>query len=353
MSSGSARPTTAARDRSAKPTVDVHAHALIAGAMRHNSDPRAAALAQREAELFGAESMAVNSTMIARIAPMLTDLTARLDAMDAMGVDIQLVSPSPAHYHEWADAGLSGTICREVNEGIAALCGERPDRLVGLGIVPLHHPELAAAELEHAIRDLGLQGVEIPTRGGSIELADPVLEPFWAAAEESGALVFIHPWSCTLGARLDRHYLGNIIGQPVETTIALSHLIFSGLLDRRPALRVLAAHGGGYLPFYVGRSDHAWRERPDSHTPREPPSEYLRRLYYDSLVYESDALEVLIRRVGAQRVLLGSDFPFDMGVTDPLERLDAVTALDATDREAIRGATAAALLGLTAAMKLA
>jgi aminocarboxymuconate-semialdehyde decarboxylase len=328
------------------PTIDVHAHTVIPAALGMVAGNAAAAEAQRmENATFGEEAVRVNQAQLARIGPLLTQLEARLAAMDGMGVDVQLVSPSPVHYHDWAEPQLSERITRTVNAGVIETCAACSDRLLGLGIVPLHHPDLALAELTHAVEKLGLRGVEISTSAGGRELADPALEPFWARAEELGAVVFIHPWGCTLGERLDQHYLGNVVGQPVETTLALSHLIFSGLLDRRPNLRIVAAHGGGYLPFYIGRSNHAWKVRPDARTPRLAPAEYLRRLYFDSLVYEPDALRKLVAKAGADRVLLGTDYPFDMGVEDPLERLRAA-GLEGDAEAAIRGGNAAALLGL-------
>ncbi len=157
--------------------------------------------------------------------------------------------------------------------------------------------------------------------------------------------MLIHPWGCTLGDRLSAYYLSNVVGNPAETTLALSHLIFGGVLDRHPGLRICAAHGGGYLPYYAGRSDHAWEVRPESRTTARPPSAYLRDLYYDSLVYQAGTLAYLVETVGAGRVLLGTDYPFDMGVTDPLARLDAA-GLDDGARAAIAGGTAAALLGI-------
>lgn len=329
------------------PVVDVHAHALvlpaheIALAAPASADARAV-----EAVTFGAQAMDVNRRQIGRILPLLTDLDARLGEMDRMGVDVQLVSPSPQHYHEWADAPTSGRLSRLVNEGIAELCARRPDRLVGLGLAPLHHPALAVEELTHAVTALGLRGVEISTSAGGRELSDESLAGFWARAEELQALVFIHPWGCTLGHRLDQHYLANVVGQPVETTLALSHLIFSGLLDRHPRLRILSSHGGGYLPYYTGRPDHAWAVRPDARTPQRRPSDYLKRLYFDGLVYEPEILAALIARVGPQQVMLGTDYPFDMGVDDPLARLDAVLGLSSEDAALIRGATAAGLLDL-------
>jgi aminocarboxymuconate-semialdehyde decarboxylase len=177
---------------------------------------------------------------------------------------------------------------------------------------------------------------------GEWELDHPAFADFWTRAEELGALVIIHPWGCTLGERLADHYLANTVGNPVETTVALSRLIFSGLLDRHPGLDVCSVHGGGYLPTYLGRSDHAWHARPDAHICTLPPSSYLRRIWFDSLVYTPTGLRALVDAAGADRVLLGSDYPFDMGVSDPVDRLEAA-GLDAATVAAIACGNAARL----------
>jgi aminocarboxymuconate-semialdehyde decarboxylase len=205
--------------------------------------------------------------------------------MDAQGVDIQLVSPSPSHYHYWAESQLAATVCRLANEGTAAHCAKAPDRLHGLGLVPLQHPVLAVELLDHALEQ-GLRGVEISSHAPGRELSDPAYEPLWSRAEETGALLLLHPFGCTLDERLDQWYLSNTVGQPTENAVALSHLIFSGVLDRHPGLKLIAAHGGGYLPTHIGRSDHAWRSRPDTHGCAREPSSYLRRFHYDSLVHD-------------------------------------------------------------------
>ncbi|GAA1822469.1 amidohydrolase family protein [Actinomadura chokoriensis] len=264
--------------------------------------------------------------------------------MDAAGVDVQIVSPSPSQYHYWAGPGLARTVFRLANEGVAGHIARAPERLYGLGLVPLQHPGLAVEALDHAL-GLGLRGVEVSSHAPGLELSDAALEPFWARAEESGAVVFLHPFGCTLDERLDRFYLSNIVGQPAENAAALSHLVFSGVLDRHPGLRVLAAHGGGYLPTCLGRSDHGWRMRPEARGCAEPPSTYLRRLWFDSLVYEPAALRALIGAVGASRVVLGSDHPFDMGVPDPLARLRAALP-PGPDLDAVRGGNAAALFDI-------
>jgi aminocarboxymuconate-semialdehyde decarboxylase len=197
--------------------------------------------------------------------------------------------------------------------------------------------------LDHALRQ-GLSGVEISSHAPGRELSDPAYEPFWTRAEESGAVVFLHPFGCTLDERLDQWYLSNTVGQPTENAVALSHLIFSGVLDRHPGLKLIAAHGGGYLPTHIGRSDHAWSTRPDTGAAcAHPPSSYLKRLYFDSLVHDPHVLRELIRVAGADRVLLGSDFPFDMGTEDPVGALRAARLPEA-DFHAVRGGNAAALL---------
>ncbi|KQX64274.1 amidohydrolase family protein [Streptomyces sp. Root1310] len=326
------------------PTVDVHAHvllpevdALVAGL------PGLTAARELDARRNGPASLAVSGPMVRERLPRLTDVTVRLAAMDAQGVDVQLVSPSPSHYHYWADEETAEKLYRLAGEATAAHCAQAPDRLKGLGLVPLQHPDLAVRALEHALEQ-GLSGVEISSHAPGRELSDPAYEPFWARAEETGAILFLHPFGCTLDERLDRWYLSNTVGQPTENAVALSHLIFSGVLDRHPGLKVIAAHGGGYLPTHIGRSDHAWSTRADAGAGcAHLPSSYLGRLYFDSLVHDPHVLRELVRAVGADRVLLGSDFPFDMGTEDPVGALRAAGLPDA-DFHAVRGGNAAALL---------
>ncbi|MGW2891016.1 amidohydrolase family protein [Streptomyces griseoruber] len=326
------------------PTIDVHAHVLLPEVEETVAGrPERAAARELDARRAGPQALAVNGPMIRDRIPRLTDVKARLAAMDACGVDVQLVSPVP-DYHYWADEDLARTVWELANTGTAAHCARAPERLRGLGLVPLQHPRLAVEALEHALEQ-GLSGVELSSHAPGLELSDPAYEPLWTRAEETGALLFLHPYGCTLDERLDRWYLSNTVGQPTENAVALSHLIFSGVLDRHPELKLIAAHGGGYLPGHIGRSDHAWRVRPDARGCAHPPSSYLKRLYFDSLVHEPSVLRELIRSAGADRVLLGSDFPFDMGTDDPLAALRDADLPD-LDYHAIRGANAASLLRL-------
>ncbi|MFF5253065.1 amidohydrolase family protein [Streptomyces leeuwenhoekii] len=326
------------------PTIDVHAHVLLPAVETLVAGlPGHAEARELDARRNGPAALAVNGPMVGERVPRLTDPAVRLAAMDAQGVDVQLVSPSPSHYHYWADEETARKVYRLANEATAAHCSAAPDRLRGLGLVPLQHPDLAVRALEHAL-DQGLLGVEISSHAPGRELSDPAYEPFWSRAEETGALVFLHPFGCTLDERLDRWYLSNTVGQPTENAVALSHLIFSGTLDRHPGLKLIAAHGGGYLPTHIGRSDHAWSARSDAGAGcAHLPSSYLKRLYFDSLVHDPHVLRELIRVAGADRVLLGSDFPFDMGTEDPLGALRAARLSDA-DFDAVRGGNAATLL---------
>ncbi|MGW4545059.1 amidohydrolase family protein [Streptomyces violaceorubidus] len=331
------------------PAVDVHAHvllpevdALVAGLPGH------AEARELDARRNGPAALAVSGPMVRERVPLLTDAAVRLAAMDARGVDVQLVSPSPSHYHYWADQETAEKVYRLANEATAAHCSAAPDRLRGLGLVPLQHPGPAVHALDHALAQ-GLCGVEISSHAPGRELSDPAYEPLWTRAEETGAIVFLHPFGCTLDERLDQWYLSNSVGQPTENAVALSHLIFSGVLDRHPGLKLVAAHGGGYLPTHIGRADHAWSARSDAGAGcAHPPSSYLKRLYFDSLVHDPHVLRELIRVAGADRVLLGSDFPFDMGAEDPVGALRAARLSEA-DLDAVRGRNAAALLNLAIA----
>ena len=326
--------------------IDTHGHLLVpaANALAEGHPGEAADVAAERAS-FSEASAAVNQAQIKRVRPQLTDVTRRLADLDAMGVDAQVVGPMPMHRY-WAEPELAGKLTGTINEAVAAHCADGAGRLYGLGTLPLQHPDMAVSELERAVRELGLRGVSVSTNVAGRELADPAFDPVWEAAADLGAVIFIHPWGCSLGARLSAHYLGNTFGQPAETALALSHLIFSGTLDRHPGLKLLAAHGGGFLPTYIGRSDHAWSQRPDARGCLEAPSSYLRRIWYDALVYTPQALRHLVEAAGAGQVVIGTDYPFDMGVTDPVERATAA-GLPAADLTAILSGNARTLLSLS------
>jgi len=327
------------------PAVDVHAHVavpavetLIAG------EPGYAEQQRTDAATLGDASIAYNRVHFGEVVPRLTDLDLRLAAMDKGGVDIQVVSPMPGS-HAWTGTALAERVVEVTNEAVVAFCARRPDRLLPVGSVALHHPDLAVEQLRQAVTALGMRGVQISTAAApDMELDDPRLAEFWAAADDLGAAVLIHPWGCTLGARLSAYYLFNSVGNLVETALALSRIIFSGLLERHPGLKIWSAHGGGYLPSYIVRADHAWSARDDARTTEKRPSELLRQTFADSLVYTPEQLRHLVSVMGPSQVTLGSDYPFDMGVEDPVGRLTAAGFDDATVA-AIRGGNAARLLG--------
>ncbi|MFG6492993.1 amidohydrolase family protein [Microbacterium sp. P03] len=328
------------------PVTDVHAHLLLP-AMHAEVERRAPELVAEAADLErrrnGVPSLQASGAMVGARIPKLTDVSVRLAAMDAQGVDRQWVSVSPNHFYPWAPEGLAVWVAGETNRLVAEHVAQAPDRLTGLGVVPLQHPERIVEYLDDAVLGRGLAGVEISSFAGDVELSDPRLEPFWARAAELGCVVFLHPFGCSLDERLDRFYLSNTVGQPAENAVALSHVIFAGVLDRHPGLKLLAAHGGGYLPFAIGRSDRAWRVRPEAHGCAHEPSSYLRKLWFDTVVHDEAAVRHLVAVAGPERVLLGSDFPFDMGLDDPVGEIRAAgLSEDITD--VILGGNAAELL---------
>jgi aminocarboxymuconate-semialdehyde decarboxylase len=291
-----------------------------------------------------AASNAVNAEMFAAIGPALNGIDQRLVDMDRLGIDVQALSPNPGQYFYFTDPELGRQTSRAVNDAIAEAVARRPERFVGMGTVPMQNVELAIAEMRRCVKDLDLRGIEISTNVNGRELADPAFRPFFAAAQELGILIFIHPLGFTQGERLSEHYLNNLLGNPLESTIALSHLIFGGVLKDMPDLKICVAHGGGYLPAYWGRMDHAYRARADcrQHIDHEP-SHYLRRIWLDTLVFDQDQLDSLVRTHGADRLCLGTDYPFDMAEPDPV---GFHARLSEADRKKIVGANAAGLLGL-------
>ncbi|HZO25827.1 MAG TPA: amidohydrolase family protein [Chloroflexota bacterium] len=318
-------------------TVDFHAHA---------QSPKAMELISAAASNPGGEVNPHNHELArTRYTPAFRDVNVRLHTMDRERIDMQAVSPAP-NYAYWADEALSDQIVTASNEHVAELCATNPDRFVGLCHVSLQFPELAAQQLGTAITRLGMRGVEIGSRVEDVDLDDPSLDSFWAAAQALRAPIFIHPSGTTLGKRVAKYYLGNIIGNPLDTTIALTNLTFGGVLERFPMLNVVAAHGGGYLPSYFARSVHGHQVRPEMHTISRPPTEYLRRIWVDNLVFEPLYVAHLVTVMGASRVVLGTDYPFDMGQENPVDLVEAVPGLTAADQDKIKGGNAIELLHL-------
>lgn len=275
------------------------------------------------------------------------DFQLRLKFMDRMGVDIQVLTPSLVHqYTYWADPETSLRMERLTNDRLAEMVATAPGRFVGLGSVPLQAPQLAVQELKRCMTELGLRGVEVSSHAHPKELGDAALRPFWAEAERLGATIYLHPAAVT-DPRYRKFQLWNSVGQPLEEALAMASLFYEGVLDAFPGLKICVAHGGGYLPFYAGRVDRNYRgKRFTRLNMSKSPSEYLRtRFWYDSCVYNVDMLEFLARKVGASRIVLGSDYP--VGEADPVGFVMKARGLSAADKEAVLGRNAAKLLGLS------
>jgi aminocarboxymuconate-semialdehyde decarboxylase len=266
-----------------------------------------------------------------------------------MGVDLQVLSVAPPQYYYWTDPALGRRLARLQNEHLAELVAAHPDRFAGLATVPLQDVDGAVAELDFAVDELGLRGVEICTNVNGVDLDDRRFRPFFARVADLDVVVLLHPHGFTHGERLMDYYLTNVVGNPLESTIATTRLIHGGVFEEFPGLKLCVVHGGGYLPFYASRMDHSWRERPEGrhHLPDRPPSSYLRtNVYADCLVYDPAHLAFLVAQLGADRVVVGTDYPYDMGFYDPVGLVEGTPTLSPEDRRLILEGNAARLLGL-------
>jgi aminocarboxymuconate-semialdehyde decarboxylase len=325
-------------------TVDIHAHVvtpacqeLVAGLMSPEYEPFS--------YWAGAETNEYQGRHMAEIVPKLTDPAVRIADMDAMGIDVQAISVAPPQYYYWTDVELGRRLARMQNENLASIVHDNPDRFVGLATVPLQDVSSAVAELEYCIRELDFRGVEINTNVFGLDLDDPRYRPFFAKAEELDVVVMLHPNGFTHGERLQKYYMTNVVGNPLDTTVAITRMIHGGVLEEYPALKLCLVHGGGFLPFYSSRMDHSYELRPEGrHHITRPPSTYLKQVYVDCLVFDSVHLEFLVQQMGADHVVVGTDYPFDMGHYDPLGQIDGVRGLSDDDKELIRSTTASRLL---------
>ena len=274
--------------------------------------------------------------------------TDRLQKMDAQGIDVEAISINPTWYA--ADREAARKLVKFQNEKLAEFCAAHADRFVGFATAALQHPDLAAEQLEEGVKKMGLRGGSIGASVNGEELASPKFDPFWAKAEELGVVLFMHPQGAPeLRSRLQGNgVLTNVIGNPLDTTIALSHLIFEGTFDRFPGLKICAAHGGGYLPSYVDRSDHGCVTFPEqcSKTLKKHPSEYLRQLYIDSLVFTSEALRHLIAECGVSQIMMGTDYPFPWTTTS-VDHILNTPGLSDSEKAAILGDNAVRLLKIS------
>ena len=325
-------------------TVDCHGHMAVPAA-DELVRPHLPAAALDAVKYASPEARAVNQQQNTDRMPFMIGTEQRLKDMDRMGLDMQVMSPVPPQFNYQADAGLCAEASQIINDGLAGTAATS-DRLVAIGTVPLQDCDRAITEMERCMGELGMPGLELGANAGADEISAERLEPFWARAEELGATILLHPTSFA-SDRLGKFYLSNVIGNPLETTVAVAHLIFDGVLERYPDLKIILSHGGAYAAAYTARMDHAWGARPDCRGRiSRPPSTFMDQIYLDTIVFATDQLDYLHRKFGANRLLIGTDYAFDMGEYDPIEHVQQTPGIDAEGAEKICGGNAVDLFNL-------
>lgn len=272
----------------------------------------------------------------------------RVAECDATGVTVQVLSTVPVMFSYWARPDHALDLSRLLNDHIAEVARAQPKRFVGLGTIPLQSADLAIPELERCVRELGLAGVEIGTHVNGRNLDDPEIYRVFEAAQDLGACIFAHPWEMLGRDRMSKYWMPWLVGMPAETALAICSMIFGGVFERLPRLRVAFAHGGGSFPFTIGRIEHGYLARPDlcATTIDRNPRHYLGRFYVDSLTHDADALRYLIRLLGDNRVMLGSDYPFPLGEQHPGRMIESLAELSAEARHRLLAANALEFLNL-------
>ncbi|HEY7574026.1 MAG TPA: amidohydrolase family protein [Thermoanaerobaculia bacterium] len=293
--------------------------------------------------------MVVDGSLFREIERNAWDVDARLAECDAAGIAVQVLSTVPVMFSYWAQPKPALALARHLNDHIAGVVAQHPTRFVGLGTIPMQSPDLAIAELERCVQDLGLAGVEIGTNVSGANLDSPELFPILEAAAALGGAVFVHPWEMAGRERMPRYWLPWLVGMPAELSLAICSLIFGGVLERLPNLRIAFAHGGGAFPATIGRIARGFEARPDlcAVTNDVPPREYLKRIYVDSLVHDPRMLRYLLDSMGAERIALGSDYPFPLGEPRPGELIES-SGLPEETRARLMHGTALEWLGLSA-----
>jgi aminocarboxymuconate-semialdehyde decarboxylase len=328
--------------------VDMHAHIFTAEALA-GVDRKVKKYAPQLVVDGGSYEIVTGERSSGPLAPMpgFGDVEGRLKVMEKMGVDVQILSVTPGNFCYDAPPDAGAAIAKTQNDAIADIVAEYPERFVGCATVPLQDPGAAVEELNRCIRDLGFTSVEIGSNVAGRNLDSPELLPFYSEAERLGAPVVVHPINNAGADRMGRYYLGNIVGNPMETTLAIGSVVFGGILERFKKLTFCWGHGGGFWPYQVGRFDHGYevRTEPKANIPH-PPSEYASRMYYDTITHSEAALGYLISVMGVGNVLYGTDFPWDMGDYDSIPMIKELEGVKTGDKESILGKSSAKLFNV-------
>jgi aminocarboxymuconate-semialdehyde decarboxylase len=282
----------------------------------------------------------------AELQPVFYDADAKVEWMDRNRIDIAAICVGPPIYFYWLSPEIGLEAAKLANDGIAQMVEKRPDRLRGMAHLPMQDPDAAIAELERVVKEYKFKGVEVGTSIEGVELANPRFRKVLKTIEQLGCFLFTHPYQCLAEGGMDEYYLKNFVGFPLDTTLMVAHLMYSGALDELKDLKILLPHGGGYVPYQIGRFIHGFNVRPEPKMKTQTsPADLLRRFYFDALTHDAQAARHLINRVGADRVVIGSDHPFDMGPPDLMGGIDAIPDLSASEREYVCSLTALSLLG--------